>query len=67
MRGKTVLKIKRNEYGVAEKYKARFVAKRFAQTTGLYFGETIVSTRRPKTFRLVMELAAQQKLHLEQL
>ena len=65
--GKWVFKIKRNEHGVAEKYKAKFVAKGFAQTDVLEFGETFAPTRQPETFRLVLALAAQHNLHLEQL
>ena len=38
--GKRVFKIKRNEHEIVEKYTARFVAKRFAQTECVDFGET---------------------------
>ena len=65
--GKWVFKIKRNEHGAVEKYKARFVAKGFAQIEGLDYGETFAPTSRPETFRFVLALAAQHDLHLEEL
>ena len=52
---KRVFKIKRNKHGAVEEYKARFVAKGFAQIEGC------------SHFRLVFVLAAQHDLHLEQL
>ena len=62
-----VFGIKRNEDGVAEKYKDRFVAEGFAHTGGVDFGEKIAPTSRPEVFRLVLALAVQQNLRLEQL
>ena len=60
-----VFKIKRNEHGAVEKYKARFVAKGSAQIESLDYGETFASTSSLETFQIV--LAAQHDLHLEQL
>ena len=56
--GKWAFKIKRNKYGVVEKYKARSAAKGFAQLESLYYGEMFAPTSRPETFRFVLALAA---------
>ena len=63
--GKWVFKIQRNKHGAVERYKARFVAKGFAQTKSLDYGETFAPTSRPETFRFVLASAVQRDLHLE--
>ena len=48
--GRWVFKSKRSEHGVAEKYKARFVVKRFAQTEGVDCRETFAPTSQAEMF-----------------
>ena len=62
-----VIQIKINKFGVMEKSKARVVAKRFGQNEGVEFGEAFSPTIGPETFNLVLALAAQHFLPLEQL
>ena len=42
--GKWVFKVKQNEEGKVDKYKARVVAKSYAQVEGFDFNETFAST-----------------------
>ena len=65
--GKWVFKIKQKADGSVDKFKARYVAKGFKQVEGLDFHETFAPTSRPETFRLIVALAAQKDLVLEQL
>ena len=48
--GKWVLKIERNDHGIAEKYKVRVAGKEFVQTEGVDFGETFAPRSWPETF-----------------
>ena len=57
--------MKRNENGIAEKYKVRFLIKRFVQIEGVDFAETFALTSRLETFGLVLAIAEQRNLHLE--
>ena len=62
-----MIQIKVIKFGVAEKSKARFEAKRFGQKEGVEFGEAFSPTIGLETFNLVLVIAAQHILHLEQL
>ena len=57
----------RNRHGVVGKDKAKFVAKVFKQTKVVDFGETFAPTSWPEMSRLVLVLAAEHNLHLEEL
>ena len=65
--GKWVYKVKYGPNGQVDKFKARYVAKGFAQVEGLDFFETYAPTCKPETFRILLAIAAQKDLHLGQL
>ena len=65
--GKWVYKVKRDQSGDIEKFKARYVAQGFSQIPGLDFKETYAPTARPETIRLVFAVAAQYDCILEQM
>ena len=65
--GKWVFKVKQNEEGETDKYKARYVAKGYAQVEGADFNETFAPTCRPETFRTVLAIAASRKVSIEQM
>ncbi len=65
--GKWVYKVKYGADGQVDKYKARYVAKGFAQIEGLDFFETYAPTCKPETFRILLGVAAQKDLHLNQM
>ena len=65
--GKWVVKVKQNEEGEIDKYKARYVAKGYAQVEGVDFNETFAPTCRPETFRTVLAIAASRKVSIEQM
>ena len=58
---KWVYKTKRNAKGEVEKYKARLVVKRYKQKFGIDYEEVFASIARPRTVRLLISLATQQK------
>jgi hypothetical protein len=62
-----VLKIKRNIHGNVEKYKARLVVRGFLQKEGIDFEEIFAPTAQCASFRLLISMAAQQRLHIEQI
>ena len=43
-----------------DKYKARYVAKRFKQVEGLDYFETFAPTCKPETIRILLQLSAKQ-------
>ena len=65
--GKWVFKVKQNEEGEIVKYKARYVAKGYAQVEGVDSNETFAPTCRPETFRTVLAIAASRKVSIEQM
>lgn len=65
--GKWVYRVKYDADGQVDKYKARYVAKGFAQVEGLDFFETYAPTCKPETFRTLLAVAAQKDLHLGQM
>ena len=64
--GKRVYKVTYGADGQIDKYKARYVAKGFAQVEGLDFSDTYAPTCKPETFRILLAIAAQKDLHLGQ-
>ena len=62
-----VFKVKQNEEGIVDKYKARNVAEGYAQVERVDFHETFAPTCRPETFRTVLAIAASQKVSREQM
>ena len=72
-KGRTVLgcrMVLRNKYnpdGTIQRRKARLVAKGYAQKPGVDFSETFAPVARLSSIRMVMALAAENKLQVEQL
>ena len=64
---KWVFKTKRNNKGNVEKYKARLVAKVYAQREGIDFTETFSPVSTKDSFRLIMALVAHFNLELHQM
>jgi hypothetical protein len=58
--GRWLYKIKYNNDGTVDKYKARFVAKGFSQRYGVDYEETFAPTTRMATIRIVLSLAVQE-------
>ena len=58
--GKWVYKVKLGPSGQVDKYKARYVAKRFKQVEGLDYFKTFAPTYKPETFRILLQLSAKQ-------
>ena len=67
MNGKWVFKVKQNEEGEIDKYKARYVAKGYARVEGVDFNETFAPPCRLETFRTVLAIAASRKISIEQM
>ena len=65
--GKWVYRVKYGADGQVDKYKARYVAKGYAQVEGIDFFETYAPTCKPETFRTLLAVAAQKDLHLGQM
>ena len=65
--GRWVYKIKTDEQGNIDKFKARYVAKSFMQVPGLDFYETLSPTCKPETMRTLFALAAQWGPELHQM
>jgi hypothetical protein len=63
----TVLKVKRGADGQVIKYKARIVAKGYAQTYGVDYEETYAPVVRYSSLRLVLSLTAHYDLELHQM
>jgi hypothetical protein len=63
---KWVLKKKYNSDGSLEKYKARVVARGFTQRLGVDYSETVATTARAASWRMLMALAAIKGWHILQ-
>ena len=64
---KWVLRIKRDSHGNPIRFKAHLVARGFAQVPGIDFTKTFSPTLRITSFRLLVAIAAAQKLELHHL
>ena len=64
---KFVYRVKYGADGQVGKYKARYVAKAFAQVEGLDFFEMYAPTCKPEIFRILLPVAAQKDLHFGQM
>ena len=64
--GRWVLAVKRDAMRQMERFKARYLVKRFKQVEGLDFNETFAPTCKPKTKRILLALGAQNDLLLHQ-
>jgi transposase InsO family protein len=66
LRGKAVLKRKRNEHGAIVRWKARWVVKGFLQVFGLDYNKTTSPTARLETLRILCHIVATHDLELRQ-
>ena len=64
---KLVFNIKRDEHGNIDKYKCRLVAKGFRQIAGRDYDEVFAPTAQQASLRLLLAIAAQQELEVDQL
>ncbi|KAJ0802818.1 putative RNA-directed DNA polymerase [Helianthus annuus] len=64
---KWVFRVKMDASGEIKKYKARIVAKGYAQEYGINYEETFAPVARFETIRMILSLAAQQKWAIFQL
>ena len=64
--GKWVYKVKLGPSGQVDKYKARYVAKGFKQVERLDYFETFAPTCKPETFRILLQLSANQSYVMHQ-
>ena len=64
---KWVYRIKYNQDGSIQKYKARLVTKGYSQQLGIDYDKTFAPVVRMKTIRIVLAIAAQLKLQVFQL
>jgi hypothetical protein len=61
-----VYDVKSDENGVVDRFKARLVAQGFSQKEGIDYNETFAPTMHIKTARVLLALAASQKLEVRQ-
>src|SRR5260221_9107614 len=64
LRSKWVFKLKKDAAGNPTKYKARLVVCGCAQISGIDYDETYSAVARAETFRMLIAVAADEKLHL---
>lgn len=64
---KMVLKVKRDQYGNVEKYKARLVARGFQQEEGIDFDEVFAPTAQSTSFRVLCAMAAFENAIMRQI
>ena len=62
--GKWVFKIKRDEHGKIQRYKARWVARGFSQMHGIDYTETFSPTVRHASVRLLLSIVNQFNLEI---
>lgn len=67
VRSKWIFKTKYNSDGELEKYKARLVARGFTQRYGIDYDETFSPVVRYGSVRLLLAIAAQNRLQIEQM
>ena len=65
--GKWVFKVKYGANGQVDKFKARYVAKGYAQIEGVDFFDTYAPTCKPETLQILLATAAQKDLQLGQI
>jgi hypothetical protein len=58
LKGRPVLKLKRNEEGVAVRYKCRYVCKGYEAVHGLDYTDSTSLTARMESFRVILHIAA---------
>lgn len=64
---KWVFKVKKNEKGVVQRYKARLVAQGFSQKFGVDFNEVFAPVGRQSTFRTLLSVAGRRKMKVHHL
>ena len=64
---KSVYKVKTKADASLEKYKARYLAKKFKQIEGIDYSETFATTTKPEFFRLIFSLATKENFILRQM
>lgn len=65
VKSKWVLKVKRDEKGNVDRYKARIVAKGFSQQKGIDYYETFAPVVRHQTVRFLIALASNKSLKID--
>ncbi|KAK9769258.1 putative Integrase catalytic domain-containing protein [Seiridium cardinale] len=65
--GKWVYKVKTNQDGEVERYKARWVVRGFEQTDGVDFNETFASVVKPMSYKVLFAIAAALDLEVHQM
>jgi len=61
-----VYDVKVDEFGVVQRYKARLVAQGFSQKEGIDYNETFAPTMHVKTARMLLAIAARDKVRVRQ-
>ena len=67
VQSKWVLRVKTNEKGEIEKYKARVVAKGFSQVEGVDYDQTFSSTVRFESIRQMVALGTSKSMEMHQM
>jgi hypothetical protein len=62
-----IYKVKQDADGSVEKYKARFVARRFSQIEGIDYGETFAPVARYSSIRSILALSTQMGWRIHQM
>lgn len=63
---KWVFKVKTNEKGEIDRFKARLVAQGFSQKFGVDYDEVFAPVVKQSTFRILLSLASKEKLKIYQ-